>query len=275
MRIKRCFAIAGLVAALGTIPAAGALAQAAGLTTEDYVRAIHAAIYSNWAPDSYSPNLVPDATCPVHIVQMPGGDVLAVDILPECSFGKEGQAAVVTAVHQSSPLPYQGFEHVYQREIRMVFHAASANDRAVSVTAAVARQHAAAVQLEEDKRWAADIAAHAPYDYYVNHCQAMLQASISKTRFQRRTDVMVTVARSGKIVSLEPTPKDKPLDKQMVDAFMAAPPCHPVPREVARGESTLRVGPVFTPNWEPDPPGVRGVCRDAKGNICDPDAALK
>jgi hypothetical protein len=158
--------IASLGAWLLVMPLADSLAQFAGRTSSDYVSALYAAIYPHWASDSYSNDLQPGSTCVARIVQVPGGDILSVDILPECAFGKEGQAALITAVRQSVPLPYRGYESFYQREIRLVFHAASASDREAKIAEAAANQRSRNEQAESEKHWDAKMRARMPYDKY-------------------------------------------------------------------------------------------------------------
>lgn len=273
MKKHRSATFAILTASLWIVPVAAALAQSAGPTKADYVRALNEAIYPSWARFEHSPILPPDSTCAVRIAQMPGGDVVAVDILPDCAFSKEGQAAIVSAVQQAAPLPYHGFETLFEREVRMVFHSAPAVDYAAEAASEGRRQELAEKEAAEAKRRAAGTPAVIPYSYYFP-CTERLQVAIYKIKFQSIASVMVTLKRSGKIDSVAGR-NNEPLDKDIVKAFMAQPRCAPVPDDVAPGERTIQVGPVSTRNWDLDPPGVRGVCRDAKGNICDPDAGLK
>src|ERR1700734_4460613 len=109
-----------LAASLLVNPATGAFAQVPGPTSSEYARSIFTIIQQQWEDDSYNSELEPSSNCAARIVQMPGGDIVSVDILPECNFNKAGRAALVEAVHRSAPLPYRGFESVYQPEIRIV-----------------------------------------------------------------------------------------------------------------------------------------------------------
>lgn len=260
-----------VIASLGTwlllMPLADSLAQSAGRTSSAYVSALYAAIYPHWASESYSNDLQPSSTCAARIVQVPGGDILSVDILPECAFGKEGQAALITAVHQSVPLPYRGYESFYQREIRMVFHAASAGDREAKITAAAANQRSRDEQAESDKQWGAKMRARIPYDKYAPGCSTQLQLASSRIRFKHRTEVMVTVDKAGKVIAVADVRQHR-LDKEVVAAFMAMPPCRPVPDDLADAAGTVKIGPIDVNNWAPDPAGVSGICHDASGQVC-------
>lgn len=267
MRHNKLIVIASLGAWLLVMPQADSLAQSAGRTSRDYVNALYAAIYPHWASESYSNDLQPGSTCAARIVQIPGGDILSVDILPECAFGKEGQAALITAAHQSVPLPYRGYESFYQREIRMVFHAASASDREAKIAAAAANQRSRDEKAESDKQWDAKMLARVPYDKYAPGCSAHLQLASSRIRFRHRTEVMVTVDKAGKVIAVADVLQHR-LDKEVIAAFMAMPPCRPVPDDLANAAGAVKIGPIDVNNWAPDPPGVSGICHDASGQVC-------
>lgn len=267
MRHSRFMVIASLGAWLLLMPLTDSLAQSAGRTSSDYVSALYAAIYPHWASESYSNDLQPSSTCAARIVQVPGGDILSVDILPECAFGKAGQAALITAVHQSVPLPYRGYESFYQREIRMVFHAASAGEREAKITAAAANQRSRDEQAESDKQWGAQMRARIPYDKYAPGCSTQLQLASSRIRFKHRTEVTVTVDKAGKVIAVADVRQHR-LDEEVVAAFMAMPPCRPVPDDLANAAGTVKIGPIDVNNWAPDPAGVSGICHDASGQVC-------
>jgi hypothetical protein len=264
----------GLGAWLLIIPVASSLAQAPSSASNDYARALYARVYPNWANDSYSNDLKPDTTCAARIVQMPGGQILTVDILPDCAFGKESQEALVKAVHQATPLPYFGYESVFQREIRMVFHAASAEERRARIAAVAESKRTVARDAEQERQWTAQIEARIPYDKYVYACSSQLQAVSDKIRFAHLAEVMVTVAKSGKVVAVDGVVPG-PLDKKIVATFMPLA-CAPIPNDVATIAGAVKVGPISINNWDPEPPlppdplrqVSRGTCHDASGNIC-------
>lgn len=91
--------------------------EEAGLMGE-YATALTRTITGNWL----RPENVPvAATCPIRITQIPGGQVISVDVLPGCPFDEAGRRSVKNAVLRAQPLPYAGFESVFQRNITLNF----------------------------------------------------------------------------------------------------------------------------------------------------------
>lgn len=85
-----------------------------------YALAIQQAIERNWnRPDSVSPGTV----CPLRIIQSRGGTVLSVDVLPGCAFDDLGRRSVEAAALKANPLPYEGFEDVFVRDLKLNFRA--------------------------------------------------------------------------------------------------------------------------------------------------------
>jgi colicin import membrane protein len=82
-----------------------------------YMAAIQNAVTQNWL----RPDNMPNAPCVVHIVQIPGGQVLSAKASPSCPYDAAGKKSVEDAVLRAQPLPYQGFESVFQREIDFTF----------------------------------------------------------------------------------------------------------------------------------------------------------
>jgi colicin import membrane protein len=83
-----------------------------------YAAAIQSAVTNNWnRPDSASPGL----RCSLSIVQIPGGDVISVTPMPPCNADQATRNSIEQAVRKASPLPYQGYEKVFQRSIRFNF----------------------------------------------------------------------------------------------------------------------------------------------------------
>ncbi len=74
-----------------------------------YKAAIKATIDSNWRHDGAQPL----ERCQVEFTQAPGGEVIDV-IFTNCPFSPEGRASAERAV-RLTPLPYYGFEPVFQR----------------------------------------------------------------------------------------------------------------------------------------------------------------
>lgn len=83
-----------------------------------YQAAIQNAVTQNWLrPDSAAPGL----RCMLHIVQIPGGDVISVQIIEPCNADPMTRNSIEQAVKRAAPLPYNGFSRVFQREINFNF----------------------------------------------------------------------------------------------------------------------------------------------------------
>ncbi|HJW45970.1 MAG TPA: cell envelope integrity protein TolA [Lysobacter sp.] len=85
-----------------------------------YAAALQAAILSKWTrPDS-----VPiGASCRLHIRQLPGGEVMGVEVSSPCAYDEQGRRSVEAAVLKAQPLPYAGFEPVFSRDLTLNFRA--------------------------------------------------------------------------------------------------------------------------------------------------------
>jgi colicin import membrane protein len=90
-------------------PDAGLLAQ--------YLAAIQNAVTQNWL----RPDNMPSTPCIVHIVQLPGGDVMSAKVDSSCPYDDAGKRSIENAVLRAQPLPYKGFESVFQRNIDFTF----------------------------------------------------------------------------------------------------------------------------------------------------------
>lgn len=84
---------------------------------DEYLAAIQNAVTPNWL----RPDNMPDVPCKVHIVQLPGGDVLSAKVDPSCPYDEAGRRSVENAVLRSEPLPYKGFESVFSRDLTFTF----------------------------------------------------------------------------------------------------------------------------------------------------------
>jgi TonB family protein len=81
-----------------------------------YTRAIQRAVRANWQ----SPEKMPGQACQVRITQLPGGEVVSVTAEKSCPYDAIGKRSVEKAVLRSQPLPYKGFESVFQRTMALV-----------------------------------------------------------------------------------------------------------------------------------------------------------
>ena len=83
-----------------------------------YAAAIQSAVTNNWnRPDSAQPGL----RCTIVITQIPGGDLLNVTVSSPCNADQVTRNSIESAVRKAAPLPYQGYEKVFQRSIRLNF----------------------------------------------------------------------------------------------------------------------------------------------------------
>lgn len=83
-----------------------------------YSLAIQQAVQQNWLrPDSAQPGI----RCTLRIVQIPGGEVIQVSVTSPCNADDLTRRSIEAAVMKAQPLPYRGFEPVFQRDIRFNF----------------------------------------------------------------------------------------------------------------------------------------------------------
>jgi len=87
---------------------------------EQYSQALIEKIRNNWTrPD----NIAPDQICKIVIRQIPGGTVIDAQVDPSCPYDEVGRRSVEAAVLKAQPLPYQGFENVFNRTLILRFRA--------------------------------------------------------------------------------------------------------------------------------------------------------
>ena len=86
--------------------------------TARYAAAIQAAVTNNWnRPDNASAGL----RCVLNIAQIPGGEVISVSVGSPCNADPVTRTSIEQAVMKAAPLPYQGYEQVFQRTIKFTF----------------------------------------------------------------------------------------------------------------------------------------------------------
>jgi len=85
-----------------------------------YMAAVQQAVVNNWSrPDS-----VPlGQRCKITIRQLPGGKVIDVQVAAGCPYDELGKRSVEAAVLMAQPLPYAGFEKVFNRTLYLNFEA--------------------------------------------------------------------------------------------------------------------------------------------------------
>jgi hypothetical protein len=212
--------------------------------SSEYARAIYTTIQRHWEAESFSSEITPGSDCAARITQIPGGDVVAVDILPDCDFNKAGRAAIVNAVHRSKPFPYSGFESVFQARIKFVFHAASVKDRQAFTAAKASEQVAAKKRDDSDRLWEVNVGTQLRRDEYSQQCSFHLGWELSSLRLRHSSSVIVTVDRFGKVQAVTDL-RNKAVDEPLTAALVGASPCKPVPAELGIGEGTFKVGPII------------------------------
>lgn len=85
-----------------------------------YAAAIQEAIRRNWRrPD----NVPLGQRCRLYITQLPGGEVMNVEFDASCPYDAQGRRSVEAAVRAAEPLPYAGFESVFNRRLNLNFTA--------------------------------------------------------------------------------------------------------------------------------------------------------
>lgn len=88
--------------------------------TAKYAAAIQQAVLNQWI----RPDTIPRGQrCRLTIRQLPGGEVSSVEFAPSCPYDEAGRRSVEAAVLRAQPLPYRGFESVFQRNLNFNFEA--------------------------------------------------------------------------------------------------------------------------------------------------------
>jgi len=88
--------------------------------TARYAAAIQQAVLNQWV----RPDTIPRGQrCRLTIRQLPGGEVVDVQFAAGCPYDDAGRRSVEAAVLRAQPLPYRGFESVFQRTLNFTFEA--------------------------------------------------------------------------------------------------------------------------------------------------------
>lgn len=82
-----------------------------------YGAAITEAVHRRWRMPDNSPRVV----CTMQIVQVRGGTILSARAIRPCNADEPTRATLERAVLAAEPLPYEGFESVFRREIELTF----------------------------------------------------------------------------------------------------------------------------------------------------------
>jgi colicin import membrane protein len=83
-----------------------------------YQMAIQQAVTSNWSrPETAQAGIL----CTLRIVQIPGGEVIQVSVTSPCNADDLTRRSIEAAVLKAQPLPYRGYESVFNRDIKFNF----------------------------------------------------------------------------------------------------------------------------------------------------------
>ncbi len=83
-----------------------------------YVAAVSSAVTHAWLrPDTAAPGLA----CVLVVEQIPGGEVVAVSFGSPCNADPATRTSIERAVIRAAPLPYRGYESVFERTIKFNF----------------------------------------------------------------------------------------------------------------------------------------------------------
>ena len=84
----------------------------------EYRAAIQNAVTLSWLrPDNATTGL----RCRIHITQIPGGEVLSANVTGPCNADAVTRNSIEQAVKRAAPLPYKGYEKVFQRDLDLNF----------------------------------------------------------------------------------------------------------------------------------------------------------
>lgn len=82
-----------------------------------YVDAIRRAVSKKWI----LPENLPNTSCVVHLIVVPGGDLISVRVDEACPYDAQGRQSLEQAIWLAQPLPYKGYESIWQRTLDVSF----------------------------------------------------------------------------------------------------------------------------------------------------------
>ncbi len=95
----------------------GSISEDAQLLSQ-YIGSIQAAVTRQWSRPTSTPK---GLTCRIKVSQIPGGGVIDVSIASPCNASALIKNSIINAVKKADPLPYRGFEKVFDRRIYFNF----------------------------------------------------------------------------------------------------------------------------------------------------------
>ncbi len=85
---------------------------------ERYHFDVEARIQAHWE----RPRSVAHRDCRVRIQQLPGGEVMRTEFDAGCPYNEAERQSLVRAVQSGSPMPYAGYESIFQRVVEITVH---------------------------------------------------------------------------------------------------------------------------------------------------------
>lgn len=86
--------------------------------SDAYEAAIRQVVTQNWLRP---PTAQAGLQCRVDVVQIPGGEVISVNVRNPCNADPVTRRSIIAAVERAGNLPYRGFEDVFERQISFRF----------------------------------------------------------------------------------------------------------------------------------------------------------
>lgn len=83
-----------------------------------YIASIQSAVTRQWARPASTPK---GLSCRIKVSQIPGGGVIDVSIGTPCNANTVVKNSIINAVKKADPLPYRGFEQVFDRRLHFTF----------------------------------------------------------------------------------------------------------------------------------------------------------
>lgn len=247
----------------------GARPAAASDAVDDYRQIIGNLIQSKWMGSPASREMPIGSRCASRIRQLPGGRVVGVEFLPDCDFDERGRAALTATIEAAGLLPYRGFESVFQREIRLTFHAASAQDRAEDAAVRANNLRAQQASDAELAKRPALLLAKDRRDAYVLSCGRHIGESLPAAGYSHPSRAAVRVAADGKPLDITflayvsatgQVIHTNRVDRGLVAALARVPSCPPIPANVTvpAGGLEIDVSVDDPKHYEPAPQNGAG-----------------
>ncbi len=85
---------------------------------EEYIITIRTLVTRAW---NRPPTTRPGVACTVRVFQIPGGEIIAAEIVRPCNADEATRRSIIAAVNRVGELPFRGYEDVFEREIEFVF----------------------------------------------------------------------------------------------------------------------------------------------------------